>query len=840
VLAAAVFSMLKILQCNPEVFRTTLAVDRRFATVLRLALVDLGHRKVQEQIGGFCRSLLTDIERQIIKASYPRDASVQTTEALVALAMNDREYVKLLPSFLVLEAFIKDFLPQAVAERHTAKHRELFGLAKALLAKTPAVAQLLDVIEPTGTLAERLIDTIARREINEGTSRDEDVVLGGLFDILGVLLARVPAALASLQGKDGLVEHLLHHGLFKKERKQQLALQPSGEMPVEATNLPPLCKHVNTRAACLDLLRTLSRPSLPGKLFIAEYLRANVCRETFWRTPRRSDWTVAVSQQERAVSGFVGLENPGCTCYMNSVLQQLFMIPCFRKALLEVDPAAENRQPGSTDPAEDVLYQVKCIFAGLMEGEKQYYNPKKFLAAFKDIDGSPIDPYAQRDVDEFFNMFMDRIEGLIKGTQAEKVMNNLFQGVFANEFIGKDCPHYSEREEPFLAIPLQVKNKSSIQESLSFYVEGEMLEGDNAYDCEACGKRVAALKRACIKRLPNTLFLVLKRLDFDFDTMQRTKINDFCEFPLELDMKPYSQQELARQDLQRSMEEKSRGVDDLNEDELHILKRKVPDDYYKYRLSGVIVHYGTAEQGHYYSFIKDRERELHGDARWFEFNDTVVRDFDAAEIPEECYGGESAHLDDSILELQRANQGSVDPSMAAAMRQMKDKIKNAYVLIYDRLETYDMQKVNHVIDDVATVNMSEKEVERLYAECKLQHGYGPQPTPVLSAHMAARLPPQIPTHIQDVILGKNKKFWLNKTVFSADFVTKIYRIFSDVKLPVDHDYDKYAALDVQATQAHLPEFEAYKFLINFFLTVALRVKDRAPLHDYIRLIREAL
>lgn len=61
-----------------------------------------------------------------------------------------------------------------------------------------------------------------------------------------------------------------------------------------------------------------------------------------------------------------------------------------------------------------------------MEGEKQYYNPKKFLKAFKDFDGSPIDVYVQKDVDEFFNMFMDRLEALIKGTQAEKLMTNMF------------------------------------------------------------------------------------------------------------------------------------------------------------------------------------------------------------------------------------------------------------------------------------------------------------------------------------------------------------------------------------------------------------------------------
>lgn len=41
---------------------------------------------------------------------------------------------------------------------------------------------------------------------------------------------------------------------------------------------------------------------------------------------------------------------------------------------------------------ENCLYQLKRIFSGLSLLEKQYYNPKKFCAAFKDIDGSPIDP----------------------------------------------------------------------------------------------------------------------------------------------------------------------------------------------------------------------------------------------------------------------------------------------------------------------------------------------------------------------------------------------------------------------------------------------------------------
>jgi len=34
----------------------------------------------------------------------------------------------------------------------------------------------------------------------------------------------------------------------------------------------------------------------------------------------------------------------------------------------------------------------------------------------------------------------------------------------------------------------------------------------------------------CFKKLPNHLILVLKRFEFDFDSMQKVKINDLCEF----------------------------------------------------------------------------------------------------------------------------------------------------------------------------------------------------------------------------------------------------------------------------------------------------------------------
>ena len=42
----------------------------------------------------------------------------------------------------------------------------------------------------------------------------------------------------------------------------------------------------------------------------------------------------AAGLEGRSTSGYVGLQNPGCVCYMISVLQQLFMTKRFRQGIL--------------------------------------------------------------------------------------------------------------------------------------------------------------------------------------------------------------------------------------------------------------------------------------------------------------------------------------------------------------------------------------------------------------------------------------------------------------------------------------------------------------------------
>lgn len=61
------------------------------------------------------------------------------------------------------------------------------------------------------------------------------------------------------------------------------------------------------------------------------------------------------------------------------------------------------------------------------------------------------------------------------------------------------------------------------------------------------------------------------------------------------------------------------------------------EDYYKFDLNGIVVHMGTADSGHYYSFIKESETFERDDSAspemWMEFNDSFVSEFDPADIP---------------------------------------------------------------------------------------------------------------------------------------------------------------------------------------------------------------
>jgi ubiquitin carboxyl-terminal hydrolase 34 len=160
-----------------------------------------------------------------------------------------------------------------------------------------------------------------------------------------------------------------------------------------------------------------------------------------------------------------------------------------------------------------------------------------------------------------------------------------FGGSLCNQIISKECGHVSERQESFFTLSLEIKNKRSILESLDLYIEGDVLEGENKFYCGICSRKVDALKRTCISTLPDNLIIHAKRFEYDLEIMRRIKVNDYFEFPFVLNMEPYTKEGVARS-------------------ENNSLEPPHLPSYYEYKLVGILVHTGTADSGHYYSFIK--------------------------------------------------------------------------------------------------------------------------------------------------------------------------------------------------------------------------------------------
>lgn len=199
------------------------------------------------------------------------------------------------------------------------------------------------------------------------------------------------------------------------------------------------------------------------------------------------------------------------------------MSPYFRSFIF----SAVDQKEHEMKREDNVLYQSKYLFGNLMKTRMPTYNPVVFFNSIKDFNGEPMPTNEQRDVDEFLNIYMDKIETNIKGSKDDEYLKSIFGGTFAQELICVDDPFRSSREEPFLSVNIEIKNKNNILEGLDLFIQGEMLEGDNAYYCERLDKKVDTLKRCCIKKLPNCLILSLKRFEFDLETLSRYKLNTY-------------------------------------------------------------------------------------------------------------------------------------------------------------------------------------------------------------------------------------------------------------------------------------------------------------------------
>nr|GEY88370.1 ubiquitin carboxyl-terminal hydrolase 20-like [Tanacetum cinerariifolium] len=306
-----------------------------------------------------------------------------------------------------------------------------------------------------------------------------------------------------------------------------------------------------------------------------------------------------------------GLANLGNSCFFNAVMQ------CFTHSVLLVQGLYSQKHQTPCDCSNERF----CLICALREqvehsltSSGKIISPQKLLENLSYFSSS-FQKNHQEDAHEFLQCFLDRLQSslinlTVKDDALPSESDNLVKQVFGGRVISKlrccNCNHISDTYEPSVDLSLEIDDANSLSTALESFTKVEHIEDEEMkYTCDQCKEKVSVDKQLMLDQIPPICAFHLKRFKTNGSWVE--KIDKHVDFPLEIDLQPYTCGGQADNGLLQV---------DL-----------------KYELYAVVVHTAfTSTSGHYWCNVRSAPNT------WYKFDDSKVTSVsEASVLQEEAY-----------------------------------------------------------------------------------------------------------------------------------------------------------------------------------------------------------
>ena len=214
----------------------------------------------------------------------------------------------------------------------TSNYKDYFWLLSRLIDKFEAsldAKNQVDIEQAAVMVAEFISNHTGSTEV----SPTSDYCLIGLLQTCTSLLRHEPKFKYSASGRT-LLKNVFYNCLF--------CISPKTEI---SETVRPTCETKTARAAAFDLLLKLAQGCNRNYRDLQALFFQHHTVDIKSGTHCSYGWNYWPHELERSPAGYVGLVNLGATCYMASCVQQLFMIPKARAAVLQAEATEDMKFP---------------------------------------------------------------------------------------------------------------------------------------------------------------------------------------------------------------------------------------------------------------------------------------------------------------------------------------------------------------------------------------------------------------------------------------------------------------------------------------------------------------